>query len=176
MPEKSLLILARGFQAVEDELIGGSVRIVRLTKPTLQQIADQNVQQIANWDLFYSGYQHAFVNTYNAGVKSDDEAEQEIVRAAIVLRIIQPYSSGLHLVLTAWGDAPKVLFQGHSRIGIGTNTYVSESDHSVRLTPEHIRKAKVLWPGIERVCVNWQEHRRILRAIRFFEIAYARRA
>ena len=121
--------------------------------------------------MFYSGYDHAFINTYDPAKKSDDEAEQEIVRATIILKIIQPFSSGLHLVVTADGEPENVVFHGQSRAGIGTRTYVCASDIVAWLTREHIRKARVLWPGIQEVCQNWKEHRRILRALRFFEIA-----
>jgi hypothetical protein len=171
MREKSLLVLTRQFRAIEDELIGGNVRVVKITDATRKKIAEQNTYQIANRDLFFGGYDHALINTYDPSKMTDDEAEQEIVRAAIILKIIQPYSSGLHLVCTAEGELGNTVFSCDSRVGIGTNTYVSSSDTSVRLTSEHIRKARVMWPNIQTVCQQWQEHRRILRALRFFEIA-----
>ena len=103
MREKSLLILTRQFhQGVEDELIGENVRVVRITDAIRKKIAEDNTHQIANWDLYYGGYDHAFVNTYNPSQKDDNEAEQEIVRAIVILKIIQPFSSGLHLVLFAF--------------------------------------------------------------------------
>jgi hypothetical protein len=159
MQEKNLLVLTRQFQGVEDELIGDSVRVVRVTEATRKKIAEHNTHQIANWDLFYGGYGHAFLNTYDPSEKTDDEAEQEIVRAAIILRIIQPFSSGLHLVVTAQGERGNMVFSGHSRVGIGTNSYVSASDLKVLLTSEHIRKARVMWPNIQTVCQQWREHR-----------------
>lgn len=171
MRDKSLLVLTRQFQDIEDELIGENVRVVRITEATRKKIAEHNSHQIANWDLFYGGYGHAFINTYDPSNKTDDEAEQEIVRAMVILRIMQPYASGLHLVLTAEGEPENMVFRGVSRVGIGTNTYVCASDVSVSLNREHIRKARVMWPNIQTVCQRWQEHRRILRALRFFEIA-----
>lgn len=171
MSDKNLVVLTRQFQGVEDELIGGDVRIVKITEATRKRIAEHNTHQIANWDLFYGGYDHAFINTYDPSKKTDDEAEQEIVRAFILLRIIQPFSSGLHLVLTAEGEPGNMRFSGHSRVGIGTNTYVCANDVGVWLSREHIRKARVMWPNIQTVCQQWQEHKKILRALRFFEIA-----
>jgi hypothetical protein len=106
------------------------------------------------------------MTTYDPSKKTDDEAEQEIVRAAIILRIIQPYSSGMHLVLTAEGEPGNIFFSGVSRVGIGSNTYVCASDVDAWLTREHIRKAKVMWPNIQTVCQQWKQHRRILRALR----------
>jgi hypothetical protein len=171
MREKSLLVLTRQFRDVQDELVGENVRIVRITDAIRKKIAEHNTHQMANWDVFYGGYDHAFINTYDAEKVTDDAAEQEIVRAAIILRIIQPFSSGLHLVCTIEGTPENPLFYGHSRVGIGTNSYVCASDVGVWITREHIRKARVMWPNIQIVCQQWEQHRRILRAIRFFEIA-----
>jgi hypothetical protein len=171
MSFKSLLVLTSQFGDIDDELIGDGLRIVRLSDVTREEIFRQNDHQIANWDLFYGGYKHALVNTYDPAHRSDDEAEQEIVRASIIIRIIQPYSSGLHLVITAQGSAEHPIFFAQNRVGIGTNTYVCASDVGKLVTREHVRKARVLWPNIQIVCRQFQSHRRILRALRFFEIA-----
>jgi hypothetical protein len=171
MPVKSLLVLTAQFGDIDDELIGDGVRIVRIPSEAREQIYKQNNLQIANWDLFYGGYNHALVNVYDPIEKSDDEAEQEIVRASIILRIIQPYSSGFHLVITAEGAAKEPIFDARSRVGIGTKTYVCASDIDVLITRDHVRKARALWPNIQTVCQQFQNHRRILRALRFFEIA-----
>jgi hypothetical protein len=174
MHQRSLLVLTRQFhQSVEDELIGGNVRVVRITDAIRKKIAEDNAHQIANWDLYYSGYEHAFVNTYDPSERDDDEAEQEIVRAIVILKIIQPFSSSLHLVLTAEGEPGEMRFMGHSRVGIGTKTYVCASDSDVWITRDHVRKARLMWPNIQIVCQQWKEHRRILRALRFFEIAFS---
>src|SRR5947209_4015368 len=138
MPVKQLLVLTRQFGDIDDELIGDGVRIVRIANATREQIFEQNKLQIANWDLFYGGYNHALVNVYDPREKSDHEAEQEIVRASIILRIIQPYSSGLHLVITAEGSEKDPTFVAHSRVGIGTNTYVCASDLGVSITRDHV--------------------------------------
>jgi hypothetical protein len=171
MPVKSLLVLTAQFGDIDDELIGDGVRIVRIPSATREQIYKQNDLQIANWDLFYGGYNHALVNVYDPREKSDDEAEQEIVRASIILRIIQPHSSSLHLVITAEGSEKDPTFIAQSRVGIGTKTYVCASDVDVLITRDHVRKARALWPNIQTVCQQFQNHRRILRALRFFEIA-----
>jgi hypothetical protein len=171
MPVKTLLVLTRQFRDIDDELVGDAVRIVRIPDATREQIFKQNNQQVANWDLFYGGYDHAFMNVYDPREKSDDEAEQEIVRASIIIKIIQPYSSGLHLVVTAEGSSEHPVYDARSRVGIGTTTFVCASDVGVYLTRDHIRKARVLWPNIQTVCQQFQDHRRILRALRFFEIA-----
>jgi len=171
MPVKSLLVLTRQFRDTDDELVGDGVRIARIPDARREQIYKQNNQQIGNWDLFYGGYDHALVNVYDPREKSDDEAEQEIVRASIILKIIQPYSSGLHLVITAEGSAKEPMFLAQNRIGIGTTTYVCASDVGVYVTRDHVRKARVMWPNIQIVCQQFKNHRRILRALRFFEIA-----
>src|SRR6266404_1332009 len=174
MHQRSLLVLTRQFhQSVEDELIGGNVRVVRITDATRKKIAEDNTHQIANWDLYYGGYDHALVNTYDPSEKDDNEAEQEIIRAIVILKIIQPFSSSLHLVLTAEGGSEETHFMGHSRVGIGTKTYVCASDNAVWVTREHVRKARVMWSNIQIVCQQWKEHRRILGALRFFEIAFS---
>lgn len=171
MPEKSLIVLTAQFGNIDDELIGDGVRIVRIPSATREQIYKQNNLQIANWDLFYGGYNHALVNVYDPSEKSDDEAEQEIVRASIILKIIQPYSSSLHLVITAEGPAQDPTFVAQNRVGIGTRAYVCASDANVLITREHVRKARALWPNIQTVCQNFQNYRRIFRSLRFFEIA-----
>jgi hypothetical protein len=171
MPVKNLLVLTSQFRDIDDELVGDGVRIIKVSDALREAILEQNHKQIAEWDLTHGGYDHAFINVYDPRDKSDDEAEQEIVRATIIIKIIQPYSSGLHLVVTAEGSLEKPVYDARSRIGIGTNTYVCASDVGVYLTREHIRKARVLWPNIQTVCQQFQNHRRILRALRFFEIA-----
>jgi hypothetical protein len=93
MPKKSLLVLTSQFGDVDGEPLGDGVRIIEISDAMLKQIYEQNNRQIANWDLFYGGYNHALVNDFDLSDKSLQEAEQEIVRAAIVLRIVQPYSS-----------------------------------------------------------------------------------
>lgn len=154
-----------------DELIGDGVRIIRVSDKLREKILEQNHKQIAEWDLTHGGYDHAFINVYDPRQKSDDEAEQEIIRAFIIIKIIQPYSSGLHLVVTAEGSPENPVYDARSRVGIGTTTYVCASDVGEYLTRDHIRKARVLWPNIQTVCQQFQNHRRILRALRFFEIA-----
>src|ERR1039457_3955683 len=131
MPVKSLLVLTRQIGDIDDELIGDGVRIVRIPNATREQIFKQNDLQIANWELFYGGYNHALVNVYDPRETSDDEAEQEIVRASVILKIIQPYASSLHLVITAEGAAKEPVFVAQNRVGIGTKTYVCASDVDV---------------------------------------------
>jgi len=173
MPLKNLFVLTRQFRNIDDELVGDGVRIIKISDQLRQIILKQNNKQIAEWDLLHSGYDHAFANTYDPREKSDDEAEQEIVRAAIVLKIIQPFSSGLHIVITAEGSEEKSIYDARSRAGIGTRTYVCASDVDVFLSREHIRKARVMWPNIQIVCQQFQNHRRILRALRIFETAWS---
>ena len=171
MREKSLIVFASQFGDIDDELVGDGVRVIRLSKKTKEEIYRQNTQQVVNWDLLYGGYNHAIVNRYDADSKSDDEAEQEIVRASIIIKIIQPYSSGLHIVVMAEGSAESPRFNAQNRVGIGTNSYICASDVGKFLTREDIRKARVMWPQIQTVCQQFSTHRRILRAMRFFEIA-----
>jgi hypothetical protein len=171
MPSKYLLVLTRQFREIDDELVGDGVRIIKIPDTLREQIYKQNSQQIANWDLYYGGYDHAFMNVYDPREKSDDEAEQEIVRASIILKVIQPYSSGLHLVINAEGSKEDPVFIAQNRIGIGTRTYVCASDVNVLLSREHVQRARVMWPNIQFVCQQFESHRRILRALRFFEIA-----
>jgi hypothetical protein len=168
---KNLLVLTRQFRNIDDELIGDGVRIIRVSDSLREKILEQNHKQIAEWDLLHGGYDHALVNVYDPTEKSDDEAEQEVVRASVVLKIIQPYSSGLHLVIIASGSPEDTVYDARSRVGIGTNTYVCVSDVGVYLTRDHVRKARALWPNIQTVCQQFRNHRRILRALRFFEIA-----
>jgi hypothetical protein len=170
MTQKSLWVLTRQFSGVDDELIGDGVRVVKITNAIRSQIWEQNTYQIANWDLFYSGYNHALVNTYDPNKKSDHEAEQEIIRASIIVRIIKQFSSGLHLVLKSESTRKNMGFAAHSRVGIGTASYVCASDVNSWVTRNDIRKARVMWPNIQTVCQQFATHRRILRAIRFFEI------
>jgi hypothetical protein len=170
MTQKSLWVLTRQFSGVNDELIGDGVRVVKITDATRSQMWDQNTHQIANWDLFFGGYNHALVNTYDPSQKSDHEAEQEIIRASIIVRIIKQFSSGLHLVLKTEGTRKTTEFTAHSRIGIGTASYVCASDANTWVTCNDIRKARVMWPNIQTVCQQFAAHRRLLRAIRFFEI------
>ena len=166
MPPKTLMFLTRQFNGVDDEHVGDGVRAVKITEKFRKEVARQNTHQIANWDLFYGGYHHALINVYDPLTKTEDEAEQEIVRASVILKIIQPYCSSLFIVVRAEGT-----LESPSRVGIGTATYVCASDADVGVTPEHIRKARVMWPNIQTVCQQWLAHRRILRALRFFEIA-----
>ncbi len=171
MPVKNLLVFTGQFRDIDDELVGDGVRIIRVSDALREKILKQNNKQIAEWDLTHGGYDHALVNVYDPREKSDDEAEQEIVRASIIIKIIQPYSSGLHLVVTAEGSPEQPVYDARSRVGIGTTTYVCASDVGVYVTRDHIRKARALWPNIQTVCQQFQNHRRILRALRFFEIA-----
>jgi hypothetical protein len=165
------MVFAHQFGDVDDELIGDSVRVIRLSKEVKDEIYRQNTNQLVNWDVFYGSYNHAIVNLYDGDSKSDDEAEQEIVRAFIIVRIIQPFSSGLHIVVNADGPMESPRFNAQNRVGIGTNTYICASDVGQFVTREHIRKARIMWPQIQIVCQQFQSHRRILRAMRFFEIA-----
>ena len=55
MSDNNLLVLTRQFQGAENELIGGNVRVMRITEATRKKIAEHNPRQIANWDLFYGG-------------------------------------------------------------------------------------------------------------------------
>jgi hypothetical protein len=171
MPSQTLLVFARQFSNIDDEQIGGSVRAVKIPDAMRQEIYKQNTQQLANWDLFYSDYNHALINEYDPAEKSDDEAEQEIVRAGILLRIIQPYSFGLHIVVNIQGSSENPIYNAQSRAGIGTRSYTCASDANARITPEVVRKAKPMWSNIQTVCQQWEKHQRILGALRFFEIA-----
>ena len=171
MPLKNLFVLSRQFRDIDDELVGDGVRIIRISDELRQIILKQNNKQIAEWDLTHGGYDHALVNAYDPREKSDDEAEQEIVRAAVILKIIQPFTFGLHLVITAEGSKQSPIYDARSRVGIGTMTYVCASDVNMFLSRDDVRKARVMWPNIQVVCQQFQNHRRILRALRFFEIA-----
>ena len=171
MPLKNLFVLTRQFRDIDNELVGDGVRIIRIPDELRQIILKQNNKQLAEWDLTHGGYNHAFVNVYNPMDKSDDEAEQEIIRAAIILKIIQPFPFGLHLVINAEGPKDQPIYDARSRVGIGTRTYVCASDVDVYLSRDDVRKARVMWPNIQVVCQQFQNHRRILRALRFFEIA-----
>src|SRR5260370_8319467 len=171
MPVKNLLVFTGQFRDIDDELVGDGVRIIRVSDALREKILKQNNKQIAEWDLTHGGYDHALVNVYDPREKSDDEAEQEIVRASIIIKIIQPYSSGLHLVVTAEGSPEQPVYDARSRVGIGTTTYVCASDVGVYLTRDHIQKARVLWPNIQTVSHQFQTHPRILLPLNFFEIA-----
>lgn len=171
MSVKNLFVLTRQFRDIDDELVGDGVRIVRVSDALRQKVLEQNSKQIAEWDLLYGEYDHAFVNVYDPRDKSDDEAEQEIIRAIVILKIIQPFSSGLHLVISAEGSSENPIYDARSRAGIGTRTYVCASDVNVFLSHDHVRRARVMWPNVQLVCKQFENHRRILRALRFFEIA-----
>src|SRR5260370_9616391 len=171
MPVKNLFVLTRQFRDIDNEFVGDGGRIVRVYAAMRQKLLEQNSKQIAEYDLIYGGYDHALVNVYDLAEKSDDEAEQEIVRASVILKIIQPYSSGLHLVITAQGSREHPVYDARSRVGIGTNTYVCASDINVFLSREHVRRARVMWPNVQLVCQQFQDHHRILLALRLFEIA-----
>src|SRR5882762_10951279 len=133
MPVKYLLVLTTQFRDIDDELIGDDVRIVKISDTLRERILAQNNKQIAEWDLTHGRYDHALINAYDPMEKSDDEAEQEIVRASVILKIIQPYSSGLHLVVNAEGSPEQPVYDARSRVGIGTTTYVCASDVGVYL-------------------------------------------
>lgn len=173
MPTKNLFVLTRQFRDIDDELVGDSVRIVKISEALRQRVLEQNSKRIAEWDLLYSGYDHAFVNVYDPRDKSDDEAEQEIIRAIVILKIIQPFSSGLHLVVSAEGSSENPVYDARGRVGFGTSTYVCASDVNVFLSGDQVRRANVMWPNVQLVCQQFQNHRRILRALRFFEIAFS---
>lgn len=173
MPTKTLLVLVRQFGDVEDELIGDGVRAVRLPDDVREKIYQQNSQHVDRWDLFYGQYSHAILNVYDPTQKTDSEAEQEIVRAFIVLRIIQPASLGLHLIVEAVESPEGSIFSLQNRIGIQSETYVAQSDVDKHITRDVVRRARVLWPNIQHVCQNWEKHQRIIRALRFFEIGCA---
>lgn len=76
-------------------------------------------------------------------------------------------------MITAEGSAENLVYDARSRVGIGTNTYVCASDVGIYLTRDHVRRARVMWPNIQVVCQQFQNHRRILRALRFLEIAFS---
>src|SRR6266446_3421111 len=156
MPVKNLLVFTGQFRDIDDELVGDGVRIIRVSDALREKILKQNNKQIAEWDLTHVGYDHALINVYDPREKSDDEAEQEIVRASVILKIIQPFSSGLHLVITAEGSTENSVYDARSRVGIGTNTYVCASDVGIYLTRDHVRRARVMWPNIQLVCQQFQ--------------------
>src|SRR6266852_7631083 len=137
MPVKNLLVFTGQFRDIDDELVGDGVRIIRVSDELREKILAQNNKQIAEWDLTHGGYDHALINVYDPREKSDDEAEQEIVRASIIIKIIQPYSSGLHLVVTAEGSSQHPVYDARSRVGIGTMTYVCASDVGMYVTRDH---------------------------------------
>jgi hypothetical protein len=169
MPTKTFFVLARQFGDVEDELIGDGVRVVRLPIKIREQMFEQNTLRVARWD-FDSGYSHAIQNVYDPAKISDEEAEQEILRAMVILRIVEPSSAGLHLVGTAEqatdGDPQ---FFVMSRAGIGSIAYVGKSYLHTRISRQHVRRARILCPNIQLVCRSWQYHRRILQAVRYYE-------
>lgn len=169
MPVKTLFVMAKQFGDVEDELIGDGVRVVRLPDRIREQMFQQNTLRVARWD-FDSGYNHAIQNIYDPAKMSDEEAEQEIIRAMLILRIVEPSSAGLHLVGTAEqaGDGDPQFFL-MSRVGIGSIAYVGKSYLYTRISREHVRRARVLWPNIQLVCRSWNYHRRILQAVRYYE-------
>src|ERR1700751_5807789 len=83
MSVKNLLVLTRQFRDIDNELIGDGVRIVRVSDTLRKETLERNHKQIAEWDLLHGGYDHALVNVYDPREKSDNEAEQEIVRASV---------------------------------------------------------------------------------------------
>lgn len=173
MTSRTMLVLVRQFDGVEDELLGGGVRVIHLPEGIREKIYEQNSFAVAKWDLFASGYDHAIVNVYEPARKSDEEAEQEIIRAIFALRIIQPSSVGLHLVISGQESPEGTIFSLQSRFGIHSMTYVCNRDINTFITRQDIRKARPLWPNIQEVCQRWQFHRRIMQAIRYYEIGCA---
>src|SRR5260370_37572215 len=115
MPVKNLLVFTGQFRDIDDELVGDGVRIIRVSDALREKILKQNNKQIAEWDLTHGGYDHALVNVYDPREKSDDEAEQEIVMASIIIKIIQPYSSGVDLVVTADGSTEQPGYDARRR-------------------------------------------------------------
>jgi hypothetical protein len=171
MPSKARLVLCRQFSDAEDELIGDQIRVLRMSEETRGTIWKQNEFRLANWDLFYGQYTHVISNTYDPSTKSDEEAEQEIIRAFVLLKIMQSHTSGMHLVVDAVEHPGGVGYWAASRVGIGTASYVCASDINNWVTKEHIRQSRPMWAQIQKVCTEWQKYRRVLRAIRFFETA-----
>jgi hypothetical protein len=173
MALRTLFVLTSEFADVEDEFLGDGVRVTRLPDDLKDRIYEQNKNVISKWEFYFGREQHAIQNTYDDKEKSEAEAEQEIVRAFVALRIIQPSSLGLHLVVTAEESPEGINYSLQNRIGIQTMTYVSIGDANKFIGRADILRAKVLWPSIQKVCRSWQEHKRIMGALRYFEIGCA---
>lgn len=169
MPTKTIFVLARQVGDVNDELVGDGVRVVRLSDQTREQIFEQNNLRVAKWELFDTGYDHAITNDFDPAAKRIEEAEQEIQRAIVILRIIQPSTLGMHLVGTVEETEDGTRFFLVSQIGSISASYVGKNYTEGRITRQHIRRAKVLWPNIQLVCQRWNKHTRILQAVRYFE-------
>jgi len=173
--KKEIMALVRGFEHgdVTDEPIGNGVSAIKVRQEDLEQIVRQNPQHVDTWTLSHGGLTHAIINRYQSDTKSDEEAEQEIVRAFLALRIIKPTSLALHTVVEAVENAGESVFSLANRIGMYSMTYVSEDQLNAHITRSDIQRARPLWPNIQRVFQNWRAHERIVRAARFFEIAFA---
>lgn len=169
------MALVRGFKDgdVTNELIGDGVSAIKVRQEDLEQIVRQNPQHVDTWTLSHGGLTHAIINRYETDAKSDDEAEQEIVRAFLALRIIKPTSLALHTVVQAIQDQGESIYTLANRIGMYSMTYISEDELNARIDRTDVQKARRLWPNIQRVFQNWRVHERIVRAARFFEIGFA---
>lgn len=175
MAKKALLVLVNGFEGgdITDEKLGDGIRIIKIRPEDLEIVYKQNNQHIDRWDLFHGSHSHAIVNEYDAESKTEEQAEQEILRAFVTLRIIKPVSLALHLVVRTEGQTPNTRFDLDNRIGFGSVTYVSQSQIQNLFLREDIRRARTLWPNVQYVFQNWEQHKRLVRAIRFFELSYS---
>lgn len=173
--EKGNFSPVRGFEHGDawDEHIGDGVRAIKVRQEDLEQIVRQNPQHVDTWTLSHGGLSHAIINRYESDAKSDDEAEQEIVRAFLALRIIKPTSLALHTIVKAVEDQGESIYTLENRIGMYSLTYISEKELNARIERVDVQRARRLWPNIQRVFQNWRAHERIVRAARFFEIAFA---
>ncbi len=170
------MALVRGFEHgdVTDEHIGDGVSAIKVRQEDLEQVVRQNPQHVDTWTLSHGGLTHAIINRYESDTKSSDEAEQEIVRAFLALRIIKPTSLALHTIIEAvMNNGSESAYTLSNRIGMYSLTYVSEEQVSAHLDRSDVQRARRLWPNIQRVFQNWRGHERIVRAARFFEIAFA---
>lgn len=173
--KKEIMALVRGFEHgdVTDERIGDGVSVIKVRQQDLDQVVRQNPQHVDSWTLSHGGLSHAVINRYESETKSGDEAEQEIVRAFLALRIIKPTSLALHTVIEAVENSGQSLYKLSNRIGMYSMTYVSEDQINAHISRRDVQRARRLWPNIQRVFQNWRSHERIVRAARFFEIAFA---
>lgn len=169
------MALVRGFEHgdVTDEHIGDGVSAIKVRLEDLEQVVRQNPQHVDTWTLSHGGLSHAIINRYESETKSSDEAEQEIVRAFLALRIIKPTSLALHTIIEVAVNNDESIYTLANRIGMYSLTYVSEDQINAHINRSDVQKARRLWPNIQRVFRNWRAHERIVRAARFFEIAFA---
>jgi len=173
MTARALFVLVAGLEGsdVRDEKFGDGVHSVKMRKADIDAIYEQNRLNVSKWEFYHSGFTHAVVNEYDSESKNDHDAEQEILRAFIALRIVRPSPLALRLVVRAKGMPPETAFHLQNRVGIHSASYISDNESQDTITIRDVRRALVMWPNIQKVFQNWSQHKRLVRAIRFFDVA-----